>query len=149
MKLNVLVAGPQGFRKTTWANCSLPSPLHRLQRKFLSCTKCWRRGFGTRLRPVKSPSQPVTPTGRWLVEGLPLVPGVISRAHVAFDYGRIFEYHRRCSRDCASQWRVACLSGAKRVLRARFPADFQLIATTNLCPCANSIPRKSMDARGV
>jgi len=149
MKLNVLVAGPQGSGKTTWAKLLFALTPHRLQRKFLSCTKCLAKRFcahvGVRVK------FPITASRHWpwLVEVAVSGPGVISRsARWRFDYGRIFGIPSAGARgDCASQWRVAMSIWRERVLVHVFPADFQLIATTNLCPCGKLNPEKKMDAR--
>src|SRR5690349_20614277 len=81
MQQNVLVAGPQGSGKTTWAKAlyalsapPLPTDMNELQEMF------GEEGLVARWRPLQNPHHTI-PALSMIGGGIPLRPGVISRAH--------------------------------------------------------------------
>jgi len=150
--LNVLLAGPQGTGKTTWSEALYAlsdTPDQRLwsEREDMFGREEGRAGEELRWRPCERPHHSITPLAM-VGGGAPIVPGVISRAHggvlvmdefLQFD-GRVLEALRE---PVESGW----VEHARRGERTRFPAAFQLVATTNLCPCGKLDPTPAVAQR--
>ena len=141
MNLNVLLAGPQGSGKSTWAKAlySLtppPSTAAMSELTDLFGDEVLEQGW----RPLEKPHHSVTPLAM-IGGGSPLFPGVISRAHGGL---LVMDEFLQFSPTVLEALREPVENGhiehARRGERARFPADFQLIGTTNLCPCGKLNP---------
>ncbi len=141
MGLNVLVAGPQGTGKSTWArvlHSLLPPPdereLGETARMFGE--EVWE----TRWRPFEQPHHTLTPQAM-IGGGSPIEPGVISRAHggvLLMD--EFLEFHPQVLEALREPIEHGRIELARVGARMRFPARFQLIATTNLCICGKLNP---------
>lgn len=141
MKLNVLVAGPQGSGKTTWAKLLYGlSPKPVVQELAESRALFGDEVLQSRWRPCENPHHSI-PTLSMIGGGVPLVPGVISRAHGGM---LIMDEFLRFRGEVLEALREPVESGyiehVRRGEKARFPAQFQLIGTTNLCPCGKMSP---------
>jgi len=141
MKLNVLLAGPQGSGKTTWArllHALMPTPEVRQMNQLAAL-------FGDEVldsawRPLEQPHHTITPQAM-IGGGLPLQPGVISRAHgglLVMD--EFLHFHPQVLEALREPVESRYVELARSGARERFPADFQLVATTNLCPCGKLNP---------
>jgi magnesium chelatase family protein len=146
MSLNVLLAGPQGSGKSTWARAlhSLTPPpnptlMSELEDMF------GEDAIRSRWRPWESPHHTITPLAM-IGGGNPIEPGIISRAHggvlvmdefLEFD-GQVLEALREPIEN-------GHIEHARHGNRVRFPAKFQLIGTTNLCPCGKMEPGKRVE----
>ncbi len=136
MRLNVLVAGPQGSGKSTWAKAAYslsPAPcaeqMAELQDMFGNSVleNAWR--------PFEQPHHSITPLAM-IGGGVPIVPGVISRAHggvLVMD--EFLEFNAQVLEALREPMQNGSVEHARCGERARFSANFQLLATTNLCPC--------------
>lgn len=142
MRLNILLAGPQGSGKSTWAKALLsltdtPDCEQARTRRDLF----GEQALESRWRPFEKPHHTITPHAM-IGGGLPLFPGVISRAHggvLVMD--EFLEFDRYVLEALREPIENGYIDQARRGERTRFPADFQLIATTNLCPCGRLNPR--------
>lgn len=144
MNLNVLVAGPQGSGKSTWARL-----LHGLSRPpEVDKMRVLAEQFGdevldSRWRPLEQPHHTITPIAM-IGGGLPLAPGVISRAHggvLLMD--EFLEFHSSVIEALREPVEAGHVELARKGSRERFPASFQLVGTTNLCRCGKLQPGKS------
>lgn len=141
MNLNVLIGGPQGSGKTTWAKAlfALTPPPEPEKMTEL------REMFGdevlkSRWRPCESPHHSITPLAM-IGGGAPIFPGVISRAHggvLVMD--EFLEFHPQVLEGLREPAENGFVEHARKGERARFPSSFQLIGTTNLCPCGKLNP---------
>ncbi len=139
--LNFLIAGPQGTGKSTWAEAlyALTAPPEAVlwnEREQMFGEEQGR----LRWRPFERPHHSVTPLGM-IGGGSPLVPGVISRAHgglLVMD--EFLEFNSRVLEALREPIESGWVEHARRGSRVRFPASFQLVATTNLCPCGRFDP---------
>lgn len=136
---NVRLTGPPGCGKTFMARCfpGILSSWHRSEAIETTCLHSLRRP-GTDLltaRPFRSPHHSIS-AGGMLGGGTPIRPGEVSLAH----HGVLFldelpEFDRSVLeglREPLEEGRVAISrAGGLEV----FPADFQLIAAMNPCPC--------------
>jgi len=150
MNLNVLVAGPQGSGKTTWARALYalsPAPdsgqIAELEEMF------GEQALERKWRPWECPHHSITPLAM-IGGGVPLFPGVISRAHgglLVMDEFLQFDSHvLEALREPIENGYV---EHARKGDRQRFPANFQLIGTTNLCACGKLAPNYRPDCSRV
>lgn len=141
MKLNVLVAGPQGSGKTTWAKALYAlTPPPELPRILELADIFGDEVFERRWRPLESPHHSSTPQAL-IGGGLPPQPGVISRAHggvLLLD--EFLEFHPHVLESLREPIENGSIEIARKGTRLRWPAKFQLVATTNLCPCGRLNP---------
>ncbi|HMN68722.1 MAG TPA: ATP-binding protein [Bdellovibrionales bacterium] len=143
MRLGVLVAGPQGTGKSTWAKMAHalsgpPDPKELLEREALIL-----EDKPPRWRPLEQPHHTTSVLGM-VGGGLPLVPGVITRAHggiLLMD--EFLEFHPLVLEALREPMEVGSIELARKGRREKFPARFQLIGTTNLCPCGRLNPLSS------
>lgn len=143
MGLNVLLAGPQGTGKTTWARL-----LHSLiQPPDAEKIKTLISHFGeeilqSRWCPLEQPHHTITPQAM-IGGGLPPSPGVITRAHggvLLMD--EFLHFHPQVLESLREPIESGYVEIARKGSREKFPAAFQLVATTNLCPCGKMNPLK-------
>jgi magnesium chelatase family protein len=143
MGLNVLLAGPQGTGKTTWArilHALMPPPNSEKTKTLISY-------FGeeilqSRWAPLEQPHHTITPQAM-IGGGLPPQPGVITRAHggvLLMD--EFLHFHPQVLESLREPIESGYVEIARKGSRQKFPADFQLVATTNLCPCGKMNPLK-------
>jgi magnesium chelatase family protein len=99
-----------------------------------------------RWRPLEAPHHSITPQAM-VGGGSPIFPGVISRAHGGFlVMDEFLEYHPMVLEALREPIESGYIIHARRGDRLRFPANFQLIATSNLCPCGklNPVPNATI-----
>ncbi len=136
LDLNVLVAGPQGSGKSTWAKLlyaltSSPDPGKMCELQDLFGESVLESGW----RPFEKPHHSITSLAM-IGGGSPLFPGVISRAHggvLVMD--EFLEFPSPVLEALREPLENGFVEIARKGDRAKFPAQFQLIGTTNLCPC--------------
>lgn len=143
MKLNVLAAGPQGSGKTTWGRAlhALSDPPEVEDMRVLA------EQFGdeildSRWRPFEQPHHTIS-TQAMVGGGYPLLPGVISRAHggiLLMD--EFLEFRPTVIEAMREPVENGYIELARKGARQKFPANFQLIGTTNLCRCGKLQPDK-------
>lgn len=141
MGLTVLVAGPQGTGKSTWArilHSLLPPPD---QGELVENARLFgEEVFASRWRPIENPHHTLTPLAM-IGGGHPLEPGVISRAHggvLLMD--EFLEFHPQVLEALREPIERGRIELARVGLRQTFPARFHLVATTNLCVCGKLNP---------
>ncbi len=141
MNLHVLLAGPQGSGKSTWARVlfsltEAPDPEMYLEREELVGRE------DLRWRPFEQPHHSITALGL-IGGGVPIRPGVITRAHgglLVMD--EFLEFNQMALESLREPLECGHIEIARKGLRDRLPARFQLIGTTNLCPCGKLSPGK-------
>lgn len=134
---SLMLAGPPGTGKTTMAEALhvlMPEPEGHRQAKFTfqDAHEPWR--------PKVAPHHSTTPQAL-LGGGAPPRPGEISRA----DGGMLFlDEYLEFAPKVQESLREPAERGVIRLARSSkvqsFPANFQLIAATNLCPCGKLSP---------
>ncbi|MFP5519528.1 MAG: ATP-binding protein [Bdellovibrionia bacterium] len=136
---NLFVAGPAGIGKTTmakalWALASSPSKEKILEAR-LRC-----QDLQLHWRPLIAPHHTVTPmamTGG----GQKIFYGEITRAHhgvLLLD--EFLEFHPRVQESLREPMEEGKLRIARGGNWEVFPAQTQVIATSNLCPCGKWVP---------
>ena len=145
---SLCVAGPAGSGKTTLTRCihsvlSDPTPSqYRQSRKmarFMGQQENWR--------PFVAPHHSI-PVMSMVGGGSPPVPGEISRAHggvLLLD--ELLEFHSYVRESLREPIESQKITVARRGVICQFPADFLLLATTNLCPCGDYVPKKPTRCR--
>ena len=141
LELSVLVAGPQGSGKSTWARA-----LHAVSRPpRRSHIRARAALFGAedpalRWRPLERPHHTAS-TIAIVGGGRPLQPGVVSRAHGGvLIMDEFLEFHPHVLEALREPLEDGVIEVARAGARERWPARFQLVATTNLCPCGELNP---------
>jgi magnesium chelatase family protein len=140
---HTLLVGPAGSGKTTMARSIgslIPTPPHELQVEIEFWDNYFRRPGGT--RPFEDPHHSST-VQALLGGGQPPVPGVITRAHggvLLMD--EFLEFAPRVREGLRETMESGEITIARRGHVEKWPARFQLIATSNLCPCGKMIPHQ-------
>lgn len=137
-----LMAGRAGLGKTTLARALLeflPSPSAQDPEIFKQSYKY----FGPRTwRPLVEPHHTIS-FHNMLGGGNPLQPGEITRAHGGV---LLMDEYLEFDRQVLESLREPMIEGVirlrKNLQRADFPAQFQLVATTNLCRCGHWVPNR-------
>lgn len=138
---SALIAGPSGSGKTTLASsvsCLLREPNEDACQEI---KRIWRKNSPT-WRPVINPHHSATPIAL-IGGGVPPRFGDITRAHNGV---LIMDEFLEFSTEVFESLREPIESGKITISRSgyekNFPANFLLIATTNLCQCGNFVPRR-------
>lgn len=142
---SLLLMGPRGLGKTTMAEClhylsSKPEVKHYLhQRKYFpKVDKKFWRPF---VRPHHSVSHLALIGG-----GSDCSPGEISRAHGGI---LLLDEMLEFSPSCQEALREPLQNKEVHLVRGKrvqsYPCDFQLVGTTNLCPCGQWLPGVHVD----
>ena len=139
---NVMFVGPPGTGKSMLAR-RLPTILPSLTREeALEVTRIHSAGGilppntgMVRSRPFRSPHHTVTPQAL-AGGGVPIRPGEITLAHLGVLYlDEMPEFPRSALEVLRQPLEDQQVSVARATQRVTFPADFQLVATANPCPC--------------
>ena len=143
---SALMAGPAGSGKSTVAQC-LPSFLRAPSEKQFYELKKIHAEFGQELkwRPVVKPHHS-TPVIAMIGGGSVPFAGEISRAHGGvLILDELLEYPSQVQESLREPFE----EGQMRVFRNGklkiYPAQAQILATTNLCPCGTWTPSKPME----
>ena len=138
---SLMLAGPAGVGKTT-----LAESIHQLLRDpdkddFLTSKKIARMtGKDLSWRPFVSPHHSTTPLSM-IGGGRPIFPGEITRAHAGV---LLLDEYLEFQAKVQEALREPMEKGEIHISRfgeyRKFPADFMLLATTNLCPCGDLVP---------
>ena len=79
---------------------------------------------------------------------MPVVPGELSRAHggvLLLD--EFLEFDSHVLESLREPVELGFMTTSRRGLSKKFPAQFQLLATTNLCPCGSFVPSRPANCR--
>ncbi|MBX3023255.1 MAG: ATP-binding protein [Bdellovibrionales bacterium] len=141
MNLNVLVAGPQGSGKTTWARALYSlTPPPELSLMLELADMFGDEVLEKRWRPLEQPHHSTTPQAM-IGGGNPILPGVISRAHGGLlIMDEFLEFPSNVLESLREPMESGVVEIARQGVRQRWPARFQLVATTNLCLCGRLKP---------
>lgn len=138
---SVLLAGPPGTGKSTWAQA-----LHGLLEE--PTAETWqecrslhaREGKKLEWRPMVNPHHTI-PAISMIGGGYPLFPGEIAKAHggmLLLD--ELLEFDRQVLEALREPVEAGQMRVSRRGVTRVWPARFQLVATTNLCPCGKLSP---------
>ncbi len=140
MNLHVLLAGPHGSGKSTWARILYALSESPQVDLFLEREEWVGIEEELRWRPFEQPHHSLTPIA--MVGGsFPIQPGVVTRAHggiLLMD--EFLEFHPHVLENLREPVESGHVEIARKGARERMPARFQLIGTTNLCPCGKMYP---------
>ena len=141
LELSVLVAGPQGSGKSTWARAlHAVSPAPRRADALVRATLFGDEALTLPWRPLEQPHHTATPLAL-IGGGRPLRPGVISRAHGGvLIMDEFLEFAPTVLEALREPLEDGFIELARTGVRERLPAGFQLVATSNLCPCGELNP---------
>ena len=145
---SLFVAGPAGSGKTTLAKyihkvLSDPSPSrYRESRKIARAM-----GIQEVWRPMVAPHHSI-PVMSMVGGGSPPIPGEISRAHGGVLFlDELLEFHPYVRESLREPVETKSITVSRRGVICHFPADFLLIAASNLCPCGEYVPQKPTRCR--
>ncbi len=145
---SALLSGPAGSGKTT-----LAYRVHALSRppseeEFRKIRKIHLQfGDEVRWRPLSAPHHSI-PLISMVGGSSPIVPGELSRAHggvLLLD--ELLEFSTSIQEALREPMESGEVRVSRRGVQARLPAQFQTIATTNLCPCGKYVPNKIIRCR--
>ncbi len=134
-----LMAGASGIGKSTLAKALsslLPEP-----------TETWANEYQKHFSlpswlPQIEPHHTISSQGL-LGGGVPMNPGEITRAHGGvLILDELLEFNPSSLEALREPMEEGVIRLRKRNVCACYPAEFQLVATTNLCPCGEWIPGK-------
>ncbi len=143
-----LIAGPAGSGKSTLVDlldAYLVSPSVQQAFEILKISQLFQQKVTW--RPVVSPHHS-TPKIAMVGGGTALVPGEITRAHHGvLILDELLEFGSGVKESLREPIEKGCIHVARRSKYYRFPANFLLLATTNLCPCGSMSPGQIMSCR--
>ncbi len=138
---SALLAGPQGTGKSTWAqalHCLMAEPPPELWEASRSLHS--REGRKLEWRPFVNPHHTI-PAVSMIGGGYPLFPGEIAKAHgglLLLD--ELLQFHPHVLEALREPVEAGQMRVSRRGHTRIWPAKFQLVATTNLCPCGRLSP---------
>jgi len=139
---SLLLAGPSGSGKTTMAKAlasflSEPRPEEILEIKKINKDLTYEDSLW---RPVIHPHHSSTPLAL-IGGGVPPKPGEISRAHRGvLILDELLEFHTRVQETLREPMEEGSLRLTRGTAAVKYPAQAQVVATTNLCPCGDFTP---------
>jgi magnesium chelatase family protein len=145
---HALLAGPAGSGKTTLGH-ALSSLLRAPSEVEARSIQRMQSHFGTseKWRPFVSPHH-TTPVISMLGGSVPLRPGELNRAHggiLLLD--EFLEFEPRVLEALREPVELGFTTISRAGVSKKFPAQFQLLATTNLCPCGSFVPGQAANCR--
>ena len=139
-----LLAGPAGSGKSTLAY-ALHSLLIDPNEKEAKEIRQWNHYFKKPIeswRPIQAPHHSATAQGI-LGGGNPLEPGEVTRAHHGvLMMDEFLEFSDRIREGLREPIELSEIQISRMGQSRILPAKFQLVATTNLCPCGEFVPKK-------
>jgi len=145
---NALLAGPAGSGKTT-----LTGAIHQVlrdpnetQARSIQRAQSWFHKSEV-WRPITNPHH-TTPVVAMLGGAVPISAGEVTRAHggvLVLD--ELLEFSSRVLEGLREPIESGFITVARRGACQKLPAKFQLIATTNLCPCGSFVPGRPAGCR--
>lgn len=142
---SLLLMGPRGLGKTTLAEAlNYLSPKPEVS-QYIHYKKYFHHHGDEFWRPFVRPHHSITHLAL-IGGGAACSPGEITRAHggiLLLD--EMLEFNSQCQealREPIQNKEVHLVRGARYQV---YPSDFQLIATTNLCPCGQWLPGAKVD----
>lgn len=143
-----LLAGPSGSGKTTAAEILYPLLRNPSPQRFRQVQQIARiMGRSVYWRPLVNPHHTI-PTLSMVGGGVPAFPGEITRAHggmLLLD--EFLEFKSQVKEALREPIEKGEVTISRQGVTQKFPSDFLLIATTNLCPCGDFVPKKRMSCR--
>lgn len=145
---SALLVGPAGSGKTTMGESlrHLLKPLNSREQKEV---RKWALAMNWPLqsRPFVMPHHS-TPNISMIGGGVPPVPGEITRANKGIlILDELLEFSSVVKESLREPIVSGKISVSRLGVRKEYPADFLLLATSNLCPCGQLVPGKLMSCR--
>ncbi len=145
---SIMLAGPAGSGKTTFAECLYQVLLQPDERTFrVSQLINKTLGFELDWRPYVAPHHTTTPLSM-VGGGVPIFPGEITRAHggvLLLD--EFLEFKSEVKEALREPIEKGQITISRKGRTETFPAQFLLIGTTNLCPCGDLVPGQISSCR--
>lgn len=138
---SVMLAGPAGSGKSTFAE-SIHALLEPPHEKLYWQARQWACHFGEELswRPFVQPHHSASALAI-IGGGYPPCPGAMTQAHggvLLLD--EYLEFDSKVQEALREPVEKGSITISRRGVSQDFPAQFQLVATTNLCPCGDLVP---------
>lgn len=139
---HTLLAGPAGSGKSTLSK-ALHNLLPDLRGQALTELIRWNRFFSRDEVTARPLAQPHHTASAFAVlgGGKPIVPGEMSKAHLGMlILDEFLEFNSAVREGLREPLESGVIHLARQGQGECIPADFVLVATTNLCPCGDFIP---------
>ncbi|MCH2535527.1 MAG: ATP-binding protein [Bdellovibrionales bacterium] len=145
---HTMLAGPSGSGKTTLAQLIYKLLKDPHQNQFRLSQQIHNvMGYNLNWRPIVCPHHTTTPIAL-IGGGAPIFPGEITRAHSGLlVLDEFLEFHPKVQEALREPIETGEIMISRRGDRRSLPANFMLVATTNLCPCGDYTPKKIMNCR--
>ena len=142
---SLLIAGPAGSGKTHFAETLhflLPSPCPEKMASIQKTTRLF--GYKTPLWPPFIHPHHSIPPMSMLGGGEPPFPGELTRAHGGLLFlDEFLSFHNEVKENLREPVEKGEVTVARRGKVKTFPAQFQLVAATNLCHCGKLAPLRN------